>query len=136
MRIAVIGTGYVGLVVGACFAETGNDVTCVDRIASKVAMLKRGKIPIYEPGLEEVVRRNHAEKRLNFTTRLPEAVRAAERTPSRSIASRYETPPQKRWTASPSRTQWKADVRSPILSGSFRSSRRRSSLSGRSRSLA
>jgi UDPglucose 6-dehydrogenase len=78
MRIAVIGTGYVGLVVGACFAETGNDVMCVDRIASKVAMLKRGKIPIYEPGLEELVRRNHSEKRLHFTTALPEAVRKAE----------------------------------------------------------
>jgi len=78
MRIAVIGTGYVGLVVGACFAETGNDVTCVDRIASKVAMLKRGKIPIYEPGLEEIVRRNHAEKRLSFTTSLPDAVRKAD----------------------------------------------------------
>jgi len=78
MRIAVIGTGYVGLVVGACFAETGNDVTCVDRIAKKVAMLKRGKIPIYEPGLEELVRRNHAEKRLLFTTSLPDAVRNAE----------------------------------------------------------
>jgi UDPglucose 6-dehydrogenase len=78
MRIAVIGTGYVGLVVGACFAETGNDVVCVDRIASKVAMLNRGKIPIYEPGLEEIVRRNHEEKRLSFTTRLPEAVRKAD----------------------------------------------------------
>jgi UDPglucose 6-dehydrogenase len=78
MRIAVIGTGYVGLVVGACFAETGNDVTCVDRIASKVAMLKRGKIPIYEPGLEEIVRRNHAEKRLHFTTVLADAVGRAE----------------------------------------------------------
>jgi UDPglucose 6-dehydrogenase len=78
MKIAVIGTGYVGLVVGACFAETGNEVVCVDRIAAKVAMLKRGKIPIYEPGLEEIVRRNHAEKRLSFTTKLPEAVRKAD----------------------------------------------------------
>src|SRR5262245_45422499 len=78
MRIAVIGTGYVGLVVGACFAETGNDVTCVDRIAKKVSMLKRGKIPIYEPGLEEIVRRNHSEKRLNFTTKLADAVRGAD----------------------------------------------------------
>jgi len=77
MRIAVIGTGYVGLVVGACFAETGNDVTCVDRDAGKIRMLNRGKLPIYEPGLEEVVRGNRARKRLTFTTRLPDAVRRA-----------------------------------------------------------
>jgi UDPglucose 6-dehydrogenase len=68
----------VGLVVGACFAETGNDVICVDRIAKKVAMLKKGKIPIYEPGLEELVRRNHSEKRLLFTTSLSDAVQKAE----------------------------------------------------------
>jgi UDPglucose 6-dehydrogenase len=78
MRIAVIGTGYVGLVVGACFAETGNEVTCVDKDAGKIRMLNRGKIPIYEPGLEELVRRNHAEKRLAFSTKLPEAVRRSE----------------------------------------------------------
>lgn len=78
MRIAVIGTGYVGLVVGACFAETGNEVICVDKDAAKVRMLKRGKIPIYEPGLEELVRRNHSEKRLQFTQTLPDAVRRAE----------------------------------------------------------
>jgi UDPglucose 6-dehydrogenase len=78
MRIAVIGTGYVGLVVGACFAETGNEVICVDRIAAKVRMLQRGKLPIYEPGLSELVRRNYAEKRLTFTTRLPDAVRRSE----------------------------------------------------------
>ena len=75
MKIAVVGTGYVGLVVGACFAETGNDVTCVDRDAAKIRMLNRGKIPIYEPGLEELVRRNRAEKRLRFTTSLPDAVK-------------------------------------------------------------
>jgi UDPglucose 6-dehydrogenase len=78
MKIAVIGTGYVGLVVGACFAETGNEVTCVDKDAGKIRMLNRGKIPIYEPGLEELVRRNHAEKRLTFSTKLPEAVRRSE----------------------------------------------------------
>ncbi len=77
MRIAVVGTGYVGLVVGACFAETGNDVTCVDKDASKIRLLNRGKLPIYEPGLEEIVRRNRARKRLAFTTRLPDAVRRA-----------------------------------------------------------
>ena len=55
MKIAVVGTGYVGLVLGACMAESGNDVTCVDKDTAKVAMLRRGKVPIYEPGLEEVV---------------------------------------------------------------------------------
>jgi UDPglucose 6-dehydrogenase len=78
MKIGVIGTGYVGLVVGACFAATGNDVICVDRDAAKIRMLKRGRIPIYEPGLEELVRRNRAEGRLTFTTKLPEAVRRAD----------------------------------------------------------
>src|SRR6476619_6401890 len=78
MKIAVIGTGYVGLVVGACFAETGNDVICVDKDRQKVALLRRGHIPIYEPGLEEIVRRNRQEKRLVFTTTLPDAVRKAD----------------------------------------------------------
>jgi len=78
MKIAVVGTGYVGLVVGACLAENGNDVVCVDKDAAKVRALQRGKIPIYEPGLEEYVRRNRAEKRLEFTTALPRAVRTAE----------------------------------------------------------
>ncbi len=76
MKIAVIGTGYVGLVVGACLAETGNDVVCVDKLESKVRMLRRGRMPIYEPGLEELVQRN--KKRLTFTTQLARAVRAAE----------------------------------------------------------
>ncbi len=78
MKIAVIGTGYVGLVVGACFAETGNDVICVDKDRQKIAMLRRGQIPIYEPGLEEIVRRNRQEKRLAFTTTLPDAVRKSD----------------------------------------------------------
>jgi UDPglucose 6-dehydrogenase len=75
MKIAVVGTGYVGLVAGACFAESGNDVVCVDKDDAKVRMLRRGKMPIYEPGLEEIVRRNKAEGRLTFTTNLPKAVR-------------------------------------------------------------
>jgi UDPglucose 6-dehydrogenase len=75
MRIAVVGTGYVGLVAGACFAESGNDVVCVDNNQAKVRLLRRGKVPIYEPGLEELVRRNRAEKRLSFTTTLAKAVR-------------------------------------------------------------
>jgi UDPglucose 6-dehydrogenase len=78
MKIAVVGTGYVGLVAGAGFAESGNDVICVDKDAAKVAMLRRGKIPIYEPGLEELVRRNKSEGRLVFTTDLAKGVRAAE----------------------------------------------------------
>ncbi len=78
MKIAVVGTGYVGLVLGACLAESGNDVTCVDKDTAKVAMLRRGKVPIYEPGLEELVKRNKSEGRLIFTTELPKAVRGAE----------------------------------------------------------
>jgi len=75
MKIAVIGTGYVGLVAGACFAESGNDVICVDKDEAKIRMLRRGRMPIYEPGLEEMVRRNRLENRLTFTTMLPKAVR-------------------------------------------------------------
>ncbi|MBL8141177.1 MAG: UDP-glucose/GDP-mannose dehydrogenase family protein [Acidobacteria bacterium] len=78
MKIAVIGTGYVGLVAGACFAENGNDVACVDNNADKVKALQRGKVPIYEPGLEEVVKRNRVEKRLSFTTNLARAVRTSD----------------------------------------------------------
>src|SRR6478609_698536 len=78
MKIAVIGTGYVGLVAGACLAENGNDVICVDKDAAKVRALQRGRIPIYEPGLEELVRRNRAEKRLTFTTDLPKGVRGSQ----------------------------------------------------------
>jgi UDPglucose 6-dehydrogenase len=78
MKIAVVGTGYVGLVAGACFAEHGNDVICVDKDEAKVRMLRRGKIPIYEPGLEELVRRNKLERRLVFTSALPTAVRKSE----------------------------------------------------------
>jgi UDPglucose 6-dehydrogenase len=78
MKIAVVGTGYVGLVLGACLAENGNDVVCVDKDAAKIDMLEAGRMPIYEPGLEEIVRRNHALERLTFTTDLREAVRASE----------------------------------------------------------
>ena len=77
MKIAVVGTGYVGLVLGACLAENGNDVTCIDKDGDKVRQLRRGVMPIYEPGLEEMVRRNRSEKRLEFTTDLPRSVRAA-----------------------------------------------------------
>ena len=78
MKIAVVGTGYVGLVVGACLAENGNTVICIDKDESKIATLEAGQMPIYEPGLEEMVRRNHAEERLTFATDLPAAVGASE----------------------------------------------------------
>jgi UDPglucose 6-dehydrogenase len=78
MHIAVVGTGYVGLVAGACLAETGIDVYCVDIDAGKVARLQKGEIPIYEPGLEPLVKRNVEDGRLTFTTDIAEAVRAAE----------------------------------------------------------
>ncbi|HEY1405729.1 MAG TPA: UDP-glucose/GDP-mannose dehydrogenase family protein [Spirochaetota bacterium] len=74
MKLAVIGTGYVGLVTGACFSEMGNDVCCVDVDAKKIDNLNNGIIPIYEPGLDELVKRNHAEGRLRFTTNLQEAL--------------------------------------------------------------
>jgi UDPglucose 6-dehydrogenase len=74
VKIAVIGTGYVGLVTGTCFADSGNDVICVDKDVDKIAQLERGVIPIYEPGLGELVQRNHENGRLRFTTNLPAAV--------------------------------------------------------------
>jgi UDPglucose 6-dehydrogenase len=77
MKLCVIGTGYVGLVAGTCFAESGNDVACVDNVAAKIEALRRGQVPIYEPGLEELIRRNLSEGRLTFTTDLAEAVRAS-----------------------------------------------------------
>jgi UDPglucose 6-dehydrogenase len=75
VKIAVIGTGYVGLVTGTCLAETGHRVTCVDTDARKITMLRAGGIPIYEPGLEELVKRNARDGRLDFTTSTAEAVR-------------------------------------------------------------
>src|SRR5262245_38267215 len=78
MQIAVVGTGYVGLVVGACLAENGNHVICVDKDEAKIATLESGRMPIYEPGLEEMVRRNHVGRRLIFSTDLTSAVAASE----------------------------------------------------------
>jgi UDPglucose 6-dehydrogenase len=78
MKVCVIGTGYVGLVAGTCFAESGNDVICVDVDEAKIALLQNGKVPIYEPGLEELITRNSEEGRLHFNTDLPAAVRASQ----------------------------------------------------------
>ncbi len=89
MKIVMVGSGYVGLVSGACFADFGHDVVCVDKVESKVAALKRGEIPIFEPGLSELVRSNAAAGRLSFTTDLAgpvadaDAVFIAVGTPSR-----------------------------------------------------
>jgi UDPglucose 6-dehydrogenase len=78
MKVTVIGTGYVGLVAGACLAETGNDVICADISEEKIARLNAGEIPIYEPGLEPLVENNLAAGRLQFTTDVPEAVRRSD----------------------------------------------------------
>jgi hypothetical protein len=78
MKIAVVGTGYVGLVSGTCFAETGNSVTCVDIDQAKVEKLQSGKITIYEPGLENLFHRNVTNGRLKFTTNLEEGIKDAK----------------------------------------------------------
>lgn len=78
MKIAVVGTGYVGLVTGTCFAESGNNVTCIDIDKEKVALMQSGKIPIYEPGLEILFSRNISEKRLTFTESLKDGIKDAE----------------------------------------------------------
>lgn len=77
MKLAIIGAGYVGLVTAACFAEMGNEVICVDADAAKVEALEQGRIPIYEPGLEDYVKRNYQENRLSFTTELGPAVQSS-----------------------------------------------------------
>ncbi|HEX2920893.1 MAG TPA: UDP-glucose/GDP-mannose dehydrogenase family protein [Bacteroidales bacterium] len=78
MRIAVIGSGYVGLVTGACFADSGAIVTCVDNNPEKIDKLNKGAIPIYEPGLETLISKNMAKNRLRFTTSIPDAIKEAE----------------------------------------------------------
>src|SRR6185437_11334324 len=78
MRVAMIGTGYVGLVSGACFADFGHNVTCVDRDTGKIAALTRGEVPIYEPGLIDLVAANARAGRLTFTNDLPGAVKGAD----------------------------------------------------------
>ncbi|OGY90443.1 MAG: UDP-glucose 6-dehydrogenase [Candidatus Komeilibacteria bacterium RIFCSPLOWO2_01_FULL_52_15] len=90
MKVAVIGTGYVGLTVGACFAETGHEVICVDIDDRKIKGLKRGKLPIYEPGLGDLVERNTREKRLSFGTDTGDAIEWAD-----VVFSAVGTPPDK-----------------------------------------
>ncbi len=116
MKIAVVGTGYVGLVTGTCFADSGNDVTCVDIDKAKIDALNRGEIPIYEPGLAELVEHNVEAKRLTFTTdlagggeagrdRLPGRRHAAGMTTARRI-SRPSGASSSRWppTCGPTRS--------------------------------
>jgi UDPglucose 6-dehydrogenase len=78
MKIAVVGTGYVGLVTGTCFAESGNEVTCIDKDARKIEILEKGGVPIYEPGLLELVVRNRRENRLRFTTEFAKGIAPAQ----------------------------------------------------------
>jgi len=78
MKISVIGTGYVGLVTGTCLAESGNEVICMDINVKKIEMLKAGIVPIYEPGLEELIKRNVAHDRLTFTTDMSRAVKSSD----------------------------------------------------------
>jgi len=78
MRVAMIGTGYVGLVSGVCFSDFGHEVVCVDKDAKKIERLKAGEVPIFEPGLEDLLAKNTASGRLSFTTDLDEAMEGAE----------------------------------------------------------
>ena len=105
MRIAIVGTGYVGLVSGACFAEMGLDITCVDTDRRKIAALNEGRIPIYEPGLEEIVRRNFDAGRLHFTTDLAACLGEVE-----VVFSAVGTPPREDGSA-----PWKTRTESSYL---------------------
>ena len=89
MKLTIIGTGYVGLVTGTCFAEVGHQVICVDNDPEKVKVLQQGGIPIYEPRLEEMVKRNTAARRLRFTTSTAEGVEESD-----VVFIAVPTPPQ------------------------------------------
>ena len=102
MKVAVVGTGYVGLVTGTCLAESGNDVVCVDNNPAKIDLLNGGGVPIYEPGLSELVQKNRKEGRLSFTTDLATAVRGARLTPATPTSRPFGRSPKP--SRSPSRT--------------------------------
>jgi len=78
MKLCMIGTGYVGLVSGVCFSDLGNDVICVDKDENKINDLKKGKIPIFEPGLEELVIKNYKNKKLKFSTDLKDSIKKSD----------------------------------------------------------
>ena len=78
MKLCMIGTGYVGLVSGTCFADIGNQVICVDKDLDKIKKLKLGKSPIYEPGLDELIKKNYLAKRLSFTSDIKEAINSSD----------------------------------------------------------
>ena len=78
MKLCMIGTGYVGLVSGVCFSDVGNTVYCVDKDQKKIKKKNKGKVPIFEPGLEEILKKNHKQKRLIFTTDLKKAVSSSD----------------------------------------------------------
>lgn len=107
MNIAIVGTGYVGLVSGACFAEMGIDVTCVDINPEKIKCLLNGEIPIYEPGLDDLVKRNVEAGRLHFTTDLTTCLDNVE-----VVFSAVGTPPDEDGSADPAiRTRSSSDIR-------------------------
>ena len=111
MKVAIVGTGYVGLVTGACFAEMGHDVICVDVIEEKVAKLRTGQIPIHEPGLPEIVERNLAAGRLSFTTSLAEAV-----VPAQFVFICVPTPPAEDGSADLTHVEGVAADVAPLIS--------------------
>lgn len=112
MKIVVVGTGYVGLVTGTCFAENGNIVTCVDIDSAKIKSMQDGHIPIYEPGLEELFKSNIKEQRLSFTTDLDNAVRGAD-----IVFLALPTPPNEDGSADLSYIRRVAKVLGPLLNG-------------------
>lgn len=114
MNIAVVGTGYVGLVTGACLADAGHTVTCIDNNEEKVATMRSGKSPIFEPGLDEVMQRGITSKRLSFTTELAEGVSSAE-----AIFLALPTPPQEDGSADLSAVLAVADTLGPLLPSSY-----------------
>ncbi len=94
MKVSVVGVGYVGLVSGACLADVGNQVTCIDVDEKKINDLSEGKVPIYEPGLEEVLKTNQLAKRLDFTTSVEHGIRDAQVIIIAVVRQQKQTDPQ------------------------------------------